>query len=271
MTAANIRLPIPLVQALLVVSVLAAWEFVPQIEWMSAFSPVFDPFFVSSPSRIAQTLALLLSGERETPLLWSFAFPTLLAALIGTALGMTTGAAMGLLLSNVEWLSVALRPFIIAVNAAPRIALIPILVIILGPTLGAAVMTAVLVVFFIVFFNAYEGGTSVPLHVLHNAQLLGASRWNLMRHVRLPYVLVWTLASLPNALSFGLVSVVTAEIFTGTLGFGRVLMVAMNSVNSSLTFAVVFVLSIMGVLLVVGAEVLKRRWLHWWVQGRAGG
>jgi NitT/TauT family transport system permease protein len=88
-----------------------------------------------------------------------------------------------------------------------------------------------------------------------------------MWRVRWPHVLAWTVTALPNAVSFGLVSVVTAEILTGTVGMGRLLLDSVTTVQASLTFAVVVVLSILGIVLVAIAEVIQRRWLHWWAQG----
>jgi NitT/TauT family transport system permease protein len=162
-----------------------------------------------------------------------------------------------------------MTPFVIAINASPRIALIPIIVIIVGPTIMASVLTAILVVFFVAFFNAYEGGRTVPVHVLQSARIFGATPGQIMLHVRFPYVMAWTLAALPNAVSFGLVAVVTAEILTGTAGLGRLILQSVTTVESSLTFAVVSLLSVLGIVLVTLAEAFEKRYLHWWAQGEA--
>jgi len=183
--------------------------------------------------------------------------------IVGTVLG----AGCGLLLSNSRTLQRVVSPFLTFLNATPRIALIPIFVILAGPTLTTTVLTAVFIVFFLVFYNAYRGGTSVPRAVVQNVELLGASRREVMRQVRLPYVLVWTFASLPNAISFGLVSVVTAELLTGQLGMGRLLLDSVSRVDSTLTFAVVVVLAVVGVVLVTVTEFVSRRALHWWDGG----
>jgi NitT/TauT family transport system permease protein len=255
------------VQLLILVAFLLMWEFLPKVGWLSDRLTFLDPYFISSPSEIWATLGDLASGRDNSPEMWPFARATVEASLIGTFLGTVLGAGAGLVLSNSRMLSDVLRPFIIALNAVPRIALIPIIVIIFGPTMKASVFTAITVVFFVVFFNAYEGGRTVPPQVLENARLLGASKTQLMWRVRWPHVLAWTVTALPNAVSFGLVSVVTAEILTGTVGMGRLLLDSVTTVQASLTFAVVVVLSILGIVLVAIAEVIQRRWLHWWAQG----
>jgi NitT/TauT family transport system permease protein len=201
--------------------------------------------------------------------MWTPLAQTLKATFLGVLIGIIAGALAGLIFSNNPRISKVLNPFVTVLNATPRIALIPIFVIIAGPTMTASVITAVFVVFFLVFFNAFSGGRSVPIQMLQNARILGASSFEVMRQVRLPYVLVWTFASLPNAISFGLVSVVTAEILTGSLGMGRLLSTSIATVDATLTFTVVVVLTIVGVILVTVSDLLRKRVLHWWADSVA--
>jgi NitT/TauT family transport system permease protein len=255
---------INLIRILILAVVLLAWQYLPQISALRDQSPLFNPFFVSSPDLIYHRFVDLLTGAHNQPKLWSYLSDTLQGTFIGVIIGTVAGAFAGLIFSNSPSLSRVLSPFVVMMNATPRIALIPIFVIIAGPTLMASVVTAVAVVFFLVFYNAFNGGVSVPLHTIQNARLLGASSFDIMRHVRLPYVLVWTFASLPNAISFGLISVVTCEILTGSLGMGRLLNISIQVADSTLTFTVVVVLTIVGVSLVTLSDLLKKKVLHWW-------
>jgi NitT/TauT family transport system permease protein len=252
------------IRLLIVAAALAAWQFLPQIPALREFSPVFDPFFVSSPSQVFSLIRNLMTASGGHDAMWPYLWDTLKGTFIGVAIGTVLGAGLGLLLSNNDTAQRICSPFVVVLNATPRIALIPIFVIIAGPTLTANVLTAVVVVFFLVFYNAFAGGVSVPGQTIQNARLLGANSWEVMRHVRLQYVMVWTFASLPNAISFGLVGVVTAEILTGRLGMGRLLFNSITAVDSTLTFAVVVILAAVGVILVTAADLVQRRILHWW-------
>ena len=82
----------------------------------------------------------------------------------------------------------------------------------------------------------------------------------------MPYVLAWTIAALPLCLTFGFLSVVTAEILTGAHGLGKLISTASVTVDSTLTFTVVIVLSVMAIITVSLASVMTRRILHWWTQ-----
>lgn len=247
-----------------VAAVLGAWQYLPQIPWLQHRAPVFDPFFVSSPSKVFSELVTLATGANGQDPMWGALAQTLEGTFVGIAIGSVAGALLGLVFSQNRLLSDVLGPFVAVLNAMPRIALIPIFIIIAGATIATSILTSVSVVFFLVFYNAFNGGLSVPAPVVQNAQLLGASSLEVMLQIRLRYVLVWTLASLPNAISFGLVSVVTAEMLTGAIGMGRLLSISVSTVDSTLTFTVVTVLTIVGASLVLATDLIKRRALHWW-------
>lgn len=245
---------------------LVAWQWLPAMPAVRRWVTLLDPFFISSPDRIAVKTWALLTGARNTEPIWPYLINTLGATLVGTVAGVFVGGLAGLVLSSNDLVDRVLRPYILAVNATPRIALIPIIVIVLGPTTKSSAASALLLVIFIVFFNAFEGGRTIPREVIDNARILGASKRETMLLVRLPYVVAWTFAALPNAISFGLVGVVTAEILTGVSGMGRLLQIAITTVDATLTFSVVLLLSVVGILLVSGTAQLRQRLLHWWDQ-----
>lgn len=248
----------------ILVVVLCAWQYLPHVAFLHDRGAIFNDFFVSSPSKIARNLWDMTVGNGGQDTYWPYLWMTMKATFLGVVLGTLGGALAGLVLSNSPTLGKILNPFITMMNATPRIALVPVFVIIAGPTLASSVLVCVAVVFFISFYNALAGGRSVPRQSVQNAELLGATSFEVVRTVRLPYVMVWTFASLPNAISFGLISVVTSEILTGVPGMGRLLSISIQTVDSTLTFTVVVVLTIVGLIIFTGADWAQRRILHWW-------
>jgi NitT/TauT family transport system permease protein len=259
------RTRVLLAQLAVIVLWLVAWQYLPNIPALSTRSHLLDVFFISSPTRVAQRLYDLATGSHDTVRVWKYVWPTLSSSLVGLALGMLAGGTGGLLLSASRFLSQVFQPFLVALNAIPRIAIIPIVVIVFGATFQSSVVLSFIVVFFVVFWNAYEGGRAVAPHLLQCSRVFGATRLQIMLHVRLPYVLAWALASLPLAATFALLSVVTGEILTGYSGMGRLITVAETTADSTLTIAVAVILSVLGLGVVAIAALLKRRVLHWWV------
>jgi NitT/TauT family transport system permease protein len=251
-------------QLLILGAFLAAWQWVPTIPGARHVTPAFDSFFISSPKHVAQTMYYLATGAHSTPTIWTPLKQSIVPAVLGTLISIVAGALAGLICSTWHMLNRVVRPFIVVANALPRITLIPIVVVIFGATSTADATVAVLVVFFLVFWNAYEGGVSVPQETLENVRILGAGSFQQLRRVRMPYVLVWTFASLPAAIGFGVTVVITAEVLTASTGIGKVLLLSVQNLQPNLTFALALITGFIGLALVGGAEILRKRALHWW-------
>jgi NitT/TauT family transport system permease protein len=260
------RLGVVSTQAALLAAFLAAWQWVPEIHALSSRSHLFDRFFISSPSLVATRLYHMLFGigyEGKDPI-WTYTWNTVSASLVGVGIGMVAGALFGLVLGSSRITAEILRPFMVALNAVPRVALIPVVMIVFGPTFTGSTTVSVMVTFFIAFFNAYEGARTVTPQLIQNAKILGASRTRTMLYIRLPYVMAWTIAALPLAATFGITAVVFGELLIGSPGLGRELGVATSNVDSTFTFALAVMLTVIALLIVGTAELITRRVLHWW-------
>jgi len=251
-------------QISLAVAFLVSWQFLPKIHFLADHFRVLDPFYVSSPTQVWVKLKYLISGDPQTGMtMWPYLRTTVYSTVEGTVIGLILGAFAGLVFSNNERLGDIVRPFIILANCVPRVAIIPISVVLLGPTPKASVFNVITVVFFVGFFNAFEGGRSIKPAILDSAALLGASSFNVMRSIRLPMVLTWTFAAVPNAISFGLVVAVTTELLAGIQGMGVLLQTSTSNVQAATTFAIIVALSIVGLLLYFMAVGLRRILIRW--------
>jgi NitT/TauT family transport system permease protein len=245
-----------LIQALLVAAVLLAWQYLPTIDAISEHVRFLNRFYISSPTEIAGWLRRLAVGD-DTRSVWPYLYTTLYSATVGTAIGVAIGAVGGLILSESEILAAVFRPILVFLNSIPRIALIPVIILITGPTRTSSVVNVTLVVVFLVFFNAFEGGRSVRPAMLEYARLLGARRHQLMLYLRTPYVILWTFAVIPNAISFGLIVAVANELLAGVQGIGVLLYNATLNAQAGLTFALIVILATSGLLLTAVASLLR--------------
>jgi NitT/TauT family transport system permease protein len=251
------------------VLLLASWQFLPAIEPLADQFKLFNRFFVSSPIAIVERIGVLLTGSTAYPSALPLLLITVRDAVIGIVIGVATGALLGLLLSASVLASRVFRPFIAALSAVPRIAFIPVVVVIAGPTSQSAILVAALVVFFATFFNAYEGGRTIRPELLDNVYLLGASGFQSTLRVRLPFVFAWTVVALPAAAGFGLVGTVIVQVLTGVPGIGQLLITAMQTADATTTIALAIMLGILGIALTAIATLLRRTLLFWWVEGAA--
>src|SRR5258708_9241291 len=110
------RLWITAIQLGLFLVFLAAWQWLPSIPWLASKSHVFDSYFVSSPSKIAQRLRELFSGVDSVTPIWTYIWNTISASTIGLLIGMSLGPVFGLILGTPPVLTAILPPFLVSLN-----------------------------------------------------------------------------------------------------------------------------------------------------------
>jgi NitT/TauT family transport system permease protein len=247
--------------------ILIGWEVLTRIPWFIE-NTVFDPFFISQPSRIGLRLWEWLQPGPDS--VWPHLWLTLRATFVGLAVGVGSGFIVGMALSRNRLLADILNPFIVAFNSMPRIAFVPLITMFFGLGMASKVATSWFVVFFLVFFNTYKGGRSVERELLEFCRTLGGSPRQILWRVRIPTAAAWTFASLPNAISFALIGVVLAEFVGSTTGMGYLMITALATLNATDMFAAVTLLSIVGIGLVYSVTLLERRLLHWSAEFREG-
>ncbi|MCL5961860.1 MAG: ABC transporter permease [Chloroflexi bacterium] len=250
-----------LARVAIVVVVLLMWEYFPYVEWLRK-NTFFDPFYISSPSRVALRLWDMTFGSLNG-MLWKHLVVTLEETFVGLIVGVVSGFLIGVWLSQNRVLANVFEPFILAVNSLPRLVMIPLVTIVFGFGFSSKVVMVWLMVFFLVFFNTFQGGRSIERHYVDSCRILGASDLQLMKTLIIPNALAWAFASLPNAVSFALISAVLAEYIGGNVGIGYMIIIALSSLDSTNLMVTMVVLGICGVALSQAARVIERRLLSW--------
>lgn len=240
---------------------LIGWSTLPANTTLRAWFPVFDEFFLSSPSRVITELrTLLVDGELE---FWANLSFTLKGVSLGFVVGLAGAVVVAVVLTNSPFLRAAATPILDLINAIPTIVLIPMIVLMFGPSLATSLVIAGLSVFFFSVFTAYGGGASMPADMEYNARMLGATKAEIMWRFRFRYVIAWTVQILPGAIGHALTAAFAAELFSGSPGLGRLVIRSILSLDSDLVFATVLILSTLGLFFSLVSNQLSKRYLHW--------
>jgi len=282
----------------LLVMLLATWQWGSNVnKWLvSGLDPawqraltiqVLEPFFISKPtliwSRFLQLGCLTNpSGDwlitnggfvecltKKPNNLWYATLATLRNTFWGFLVGVGSGVAVGLILGRSAFLAAIFEPFIVAFNSLPRIALVPLIVLIFGLGDASKVMTAWVIVFFVVFFSTFEGARSVDHDHINVARLLGANDWQVTWTVIVPSTLGWVFAVLTPALSFSLIGVIIGEFIGAQVGLGKIIIEAEATLETADMMVALFVLMIVGVVLALLIRRIQRYLLRW--QSQFGG
>ncbi|MEO6607991.1 MAG: ABC transporter permease [Aestuariivirga sp.] len=213
---------------------LGSWEIAARNLWI-------DPFFYSFPSEIFTRLWEFIWEGSDGVSLWVHLYYTITAALIGFLLGSLAGIVCGIALGRNRMLSDIFSIYIKVLNAIPRVVLAPIFILILGFGLASKVAVAFVMVFFIVFANAFQGVREADRAMIANAQILGASNWQVTRSVIIPSAMSWIFASLHLSFSFAIVGAIVGEFIGSNKGIGHVIQLARGLHDVPLMFAAIIV------------------------------
>lgn len=270
-------------QVVILVVALSIWQWgydLRKIAGLKPFVPtILDPYFISKPSAIwtsflklgcfSDTAGFSACLNENANNLWYATLVTLKNTWWGFLGGAGSGIAMGLMLGRSDYLAKICEPYIVAANSIPRIALVPLIILMFGLGDISKVVTAWIVVFFVVFFNTFEGTRSVDRDQISAARLLGASEFTVLRTVVIPSALAWVFASLTPAVSFALIGVIVGEFIGAERGLGKLIIEAEARANASEMMVAIFVMMIVGIILAFIVRRVQAYLLRWQPQFEA--
>jgi NitT/TauT family transport system permease protein len=224
---------------------------------------IVDPFFFGQPSGIVLKFRDWFEHGTAFGSIWTQIWVTMKEALLGFVFGVSGGVIFGVLLGQVRFLADVLGPYIKALNALPRIVLGSIFIVALGLGTASKVVLAAVLVFFVVFFNAFQGVREVDRNLIANVRVLGASRFQIIRHVVLPSALTWIIASLHVAFGFAIIGAIVGEVLGAQQGLGLVIYNAQGNFDANGIFAAMVLIAVIALTAEWLIGRLERRLLRW--------
>lgn len=228
---------------LLVVIILGIWE----VLTLTAV----DPFFVSSPSRIAGYIVKEITDYE----FYRDLYVSGVEMGVGFLFGALAGIVAGVLLARWELIAQIVDPFLVALNSIPRMALAPLLIIWFGIDMTSKIVLAGTLVFFVTFFNTIGGIRSVDDRLCNVARVVGASEWQIFLKVMLPSASSWIITGLKMSLPFALIGVIVGEFMASSKGIGYRLNMFTTTYN--ITGAMTLILIIMTIMTLLNAIMNK--------------
>ncbi len=264
-------------QLAILVITFVIWEWGFDLRKVAVLKPLvpslLDPYFISKPSAIwtsflklgcfADKAGFAACFDANSNNLWLATVVTLKNMFWGFIGGTLSGILMGLMLGRSDYLARIFGPYVVAANSIPRIALVPLIILMFGLGDMSKIVTAWIVVFFVVFFNTFEGTRSVDRDQIAAARLLGASELTVLRTVVIPSALAWVFASLTPAVSFALIGVIVGEFIGAERGLGKLIIEAEARANAAEMMVAIFVMMIVGIILAFVVRRIQSYLLRW--------
>jgi NitT/TauT family transport system permease protein len=230
-----------------------AWEIGSRAGWL-------DPLFFPRPTDILASFWLLYVAQGH---IWYH-----LAVSLGLVFaGFTAGSVLGIGLGAVVGMNATVRrflqPYVIVLEATPRIAVAPLIIAAVGFGANSKIAIIMLVCFFAPFINTLSGVINVNRDKLELMRSLGASKTQTLRKLVFPDAIPVIMAGERLALTAALSGVLVAEFIQRDQGIGSLILTYTRNLNMASAFACILTLTIIGFLIFKGMELLDHRIAFW--------
>ncbi len=247
--------------AVAVILFLTLWEFMGGA--LSAYNPVsflrINPMFMSAPSLIWKA-ALDLFGSGE---IYNDLYVSGIEFFWGYILSVVVAIPFGIGMGWYKKMAYVFDPFVNAMNATPRVALLPLVIIWLGIGIPSKVGIIFLGAVFPMLINARDGVKTTPQNLLKAAKSFGASEWQIFKSVVFPSTVPFILTGLRLGVGRALVGVLVGELYAATAGIGFMITVAGATFQTDKVFVGILIFATSGVVLTTILDRTERRFDKW--------
>ncbi|HEY9567911.1 MAG TPA: ABC transporter permease, partial [Thalassobaculum sp.] len=225
------------------------------------------PYILPGPARVLRSLV----DD------WGTLWPSLLVTLEITALALVVATFGGLLLAVLfaqsKWVELSFFPYAVVLQVTPVIAIAPLILIYVDSVHLALLICAWIVAFFPILSNTTLGLNSADHNLLALFRLYGASRWQTLRHLRLPSAMPYFLAGLRIAGGLALIGAIVAEFAAGSAGTSSGLAYRILESGYRLEiprmFASLLLISLTGIVIFLALTLLQHLILRRWHESAA--
>ncbi|GAA4505790.1 ABC transporter permease [Actinoallomurus oryzae] len=218
---------------------------------------------VPAPSDVVRSLVDGLQSGFLLEHMWI----TLKEILIGFGLAIGLALVSAGLITQFRIVDKAFLPILVLIQTIPKVAMAPLLLMWFGIGMTSKVLTIALIAYFPLLVNSILGLRSAEHEQIEMLRSFGASEFQIMRRLRVPMALPHIFAGLDVAVILSVTGAVVAEFVGATGGLGYTIQATNFNMDVARTFAVVVMLSVIGMSL-HAVVVTANRWLVFWAPSR---
>jgi NitT/TauT family transport system permease protein len=201
--------------------------------------------------------------NEERRLLPAHTWRTLYETLLGFGLAILVGIPVGTAIAYSRFLERTIYPVLLGLNAVPKVAIAPILILWMGFGVGPKILIAFLLCVFPIVISTATGVKATPPELLELIRSLSASPAQVFLKVRFLAALPHVFVGLKVAISLAVIGAVIGEFVGAEKGLGYVIIASGANVNTSLAFAAMVLLALMSIVLFYALVALERLLVPW--------
>lgn len=235
-------------QIIIFIAFFSGWELSSRMQWI-------DPLIFSSPSKIMELFWLKLQDGSL--------MVNLTVTLSETISGFLLGTLLGTLLAALLWwsplLSKVLDPYLVILNAMPKVALGPILIVALGPSFTSIMAMGALISIIITTIVVYTSFREVDPNYLKVLQTFGATRLQSFKEAILPASFPVIISTLKVNVGLAWVGVIVGEFLVSSKGLGYMIIYGFQVFNFTLVFLSLLVIAVFATIMYQLVEYLEKK------------
>lgn len=216
------------------------WELAADLGWI-------DPFITSSPSRIIKSLVKIYSEGTLFRHIWVTCYETILGFVLGTVLG----TLIAIILWWSEKLSKILDPYLVVLNALPKIALTPIIIFWFGNNTTSIIVIALLISIVVTIISVLSGFNEVDKDKVTLMKTFGASKLQILSHLIIPASVPTLISALKINVGLSWVGVIMGEFQVAKEGLGFLIVYGGQISQLDMVMMGILILSIIAYLMYV--------------------
>lgn len=222
--------------------------------WQSlSFYKIISDFLLPSPYQIVKAFIedfWLILGHTKY---------TLTIAFIGVFIGVVISFILSLIMDMNNSIYESLYPVLIITQTIPTVAIAPLLVIWLGYYMKPKILLVALTSFFPIVISLLDGYNSVDEDSIKLLKAMGASKYQMYRHLKIPASLGYFFAGLRVSMSYSLISAVIAEWLGGFYGLGVYMTRVRKAYALDKMFAVIFFITFLSLMLMSLVDIIQKK------------
>ena len=209
------------------------WEISARLRWI-------DPFIVSSPSKIFKMLMVLNNSGQ----LWYHIGVTTLETVSGFILGTLIGITLAIIIWWSDFLFKILEPYLVVLNALPKVAFGPIILVWLGAGINSIIMMALFVSVIIGAINILSGFKNTSAEKILLMRSFGATKPQILTKLIIPANIQNIISTLKINVGMSLIGVITGEFLSSSKGIGYLIVYGSQVLKLDLVMAGILLLGV---------------------------
>jgi NitT/TauT family transport system permease protein len=228
------------------------------IIWEAAVQIFTIPVYLLPAPSVIWTDSIALAGP-----IGEHTLATLRTVVLGFIISIVISLPLAVFMTSSPVISSAIYPLLVLTQSIPKVALAPILVVMLGANELPRLVITFLVAFFPLVIAIAIGLMSVPAELLELGRSFKASKFQELYRIRLPYAVPFIFSGLKVAIALAVVGAVVGEFVNADKGLGYLIITATAFFKTPVAFGALILLSIMGIVLFQVVVIIERIFFPW--------